>query len=302
MKLSHRVETLLLKGVAGSLAGLSWPRARERGARLGALVEILGIRRDVARANLALAFPEQPIHWRERVLDEHYKELGRVAAEYPRMAELAHAPREQVFARWQGTEHARAALAKGRGMIFLTGHLSNFELAGAAVAREFPMAFFAKPLSNPGAEAWVSTIRERAGLEVLQPGAGVRSVIRRLRAGGTVAMLADQDARRDGVFVPFFGKLASTASGPAWLSLATRAPIVFCTCARAADGRLELRMLPALEPDGDAGDPEAVRSLTAGHTALLETAVRERPAQWFWLHKRWKTRPPAASATLQKEA
>jgi len=301
MKFSHRVETLLLKGVAGSLAGLSWPGARERGARLGALVETLGIRRDVARANLALAFPEQPIPWRERVLDEHYKELGRVAAEYPRMAELARAPREQVFALWQGTEHARAALAKGRGMIFLTGHLSNFELAGAAVAREFPMAFFAKPLSNPGAEAWVSAIRERAGLEVLQPGAGVRSVIRRLRAGGTVAMLADQDARRDGVFVPFFGKLASTASGPAWLSLATRAPIVFCTCARAADGRLELRMLPALEPSGDAGDPGAVRSLTAGHTALLETAVRERPAQWFWLRKRWKTRPPAASATLPAE-
>jgi KDO2-lipid IV(A) lauroyltransferase len=301
MKLSHRFETLLLKGVVGSLAGLSWPAARERGARLGALVERLGIRRDVARANLALAFPEQPIPWRERVLDEHYKELGRVAAEYPRMAELARAPREQVFALWQGTEHARAALAKGRGMVFLTGHLSNFELAGAVVAREFPMAFFAKPLSNPGAEEWISAIRQRAGLDVLQPGAGVRNVIRRLRAGGTVAMLADQDARRDGVFVPFFGRPASTASGPAWLSLATGAPIVFCTCARAADGRLELRMFPALEPAGDAGDPEAVRALTARHTALLEAAVRERPAQWFWLHKRWKTRPPVASATLRTE-
>jgi len=301
MKLSHRFETLLLKGVVGSLAGLSWPAARERGARLGALVERLGIRRDVARANLALAFPEQPIPWRERVLDEHYKELGRVAAEYPRMAELARAPREQVFALWQGTEHARAALANGRGMVFLTGHLSNFELAGAVVAREVPMAFFAKPLSNPGAEEWISAIRQRAGLDVLQPGAGVRNVIRRLRAGGTVAMLADQDARRDGVFVPFFGRPASTASGPAWLSLATGAPIVFCTCARAADGRLELRMFPALEPAGDAGDPEAVRALTARHTALLEAAVRERPAQWFWLHKRWKTRPPVASATLRTE-
>src|SRR5204863_8283828 len=112
---------------------------------------------------------------------------------------------------------ARAALAMGRGMIFLTGHLSNFELAGAMVAREFPMVFFAKPLSNPSAEAWVSALRRRAGLDVMQPGAGVRGVIRRLRAGGTVAMLADQDARRDGVFVPFFGRLASTPTGPAWL-------------------------------------------------------------------------------------
>jgi KDO2-lipid IV(A) lauroyltransferase len=300
VRFSHRVETVLLKAVAGSLAGLPWPAARERGAALGTFVGRLGIRRDVARANLALAFPEQPIAWRERVLAEHYRELGRVAAEYPRMAELARAPREQVFGCWQGTEHARAALAMGRGMIFLTGHLSNFELAGAAVAREFPMAFFAKPLSNPGAEAWVTAIRRQAGLDLLRPGAGLRDVIRRLRSGGTVAMLADQDARRDGVFVPFFGRPASTPPGPAWFSLATGAPIVFCTCARAADGRLELRMSPPLVPQGDAGDAEAVRALTARHTALLEAAVRERPAQWFWLHKRWKT-PPLASDPHGKE-
>src|SRR5213075_692391 len=157
----------------------------------------------------------------------------------------------------------------------------------AMVAREFPMVFFAKPLSNPSAEAWVSALRRRAGLDVMQPGAGVRGVIRRLRAGGTVAMLADQDARRDGVFVPFFGRLASTPTGPAWLSLATGAPIVFCTCARAPDGRLELRFVRALVPEGEADDAQAVRALTARHTALLEAAVRERPAQWFWLHKRW---------------
>ena len=298
MKFSHRVETWLLESVAASLSGLSWPAARERGAALGALVGRLGIRRDVARANLARAFPERSQSWREHVLAEHYRELGRVAAEYPRMAELARAPREEVFACWQGDEHVRAALAMGRGMIFLTGHLSSFELAGAAVARDHPMAFFAKPLSNLGAEAWVAAIRRRAGLDVLQPGLGVRGVIRRLRAGGTVAMLADQDARGDGVFVPFFGTPASTPAGPAWLSLATGAPIVFSTCARAADGRLELRFAPALLPRGDAADPAAVLDLTARHTALLEAAVRERPAQWFWLHKRWKTPPPAASATM----
>jgi KDO2-lipid IV(A) lauroyltransferase len=291
VKLSHRLETLLLRAFAASLSGLSWPAAREQGARLGAAAGALGIRRRVARANLALAFPGQPEAWREHVLAEHYRELGRVAAEYPRMAKLARAPREEVFASWEGFEHARAAVAMGRGVIFLTGHLSNFELAGAAVAREHPLAFVAKPLSNPGAEAWVADVRRAAGVEVLPTGAGVRGVIRRLRAGGSVAMLADQDARRDGVFVPFFGRPASTAAGPAWLSLATGAPIVFCTCARAKDGRFELRLWPALTPEGDPGDSEAVRGLTARHTALLESAVRERPAQWFWLHKRWKTRP-----------
>jgi KDO2-lipid IV(A) lauroyltransferase len=300
VRFSHRIQTLFLKAVVSSLAGLSWPAARERGAALGALVGRLGIRRDVARANLALAFPEQAQAWREDVLAEHYRELGRVAAEYPRMAELARAPSGEVFAYWQGEEHARAALAMGRGMIFLTGHLSNFELAGAMVSQVFPMAFVAKPLSNPGAEQWVSAIRRSAGLDVLPTHVGVRGVVKRLRAGGTVAMLADQDARRDGIFVPFFGRAASTPAGPAWFSLATGAPIVFCTCARAADGRLEVRFSPPIVPQGEAGDAEAVRVLTARHTALLEAAVRERPAQLFWLHKRWKTAPPA-SATLIKE-
>jgi KDO2-lipid IV(A) lauroyltransferase len=248
----HRVET--------RFSGLSWPAARARGAALGSLVGALGIRRDVARANLALAFPQQPIAWRERVLAEHYRELGRVAAEYPRMATLARAPREQVFARWQGEEHPRAALAMGRGLIFVTGHVSNFELAAATVSRVFPLAVVVKPMSNPGAEAWVRALRLEAGLELLPVGLGMRGAIRRLRAGGALAMLADQDARRDGVFVPFFGRLASTAAGPAWLSLATGAPIVFCYSVRAPDGRFELSFDPPLVPSGDATPTPCARS------------------------------------------
>ena len=298
MRFSHRVETLLLKTVASSFSGLSWPAARERGAALGSFVGALGIRRDVARANLALAFPEQTQAWRERVLAEHYRELGRVAAEYPRIAELARAPREQVFAGWVGEEHVRAAAAMGRGVIFLTGHVSNFELGAAAVARDHPMALVFKPLSNPGAEAWVTAIRRSIGVELLPIGAGVRGAVRRLRSGGAIAMLADQDARRDGVFVPFFGRPASTAAGPAWLSLATGATIVFCTITREADGRFVLRFQPPLVPLGDAADAAAVRVLTARHTALLEAVVRERPEQWFWLHKRWKTAQPGGDGAV----
>jgi KDO2-lipid IV(A) lauroyltransferase len=181
-------------------------------------------------------------------------------------------------------------------VLFLTGHLGHFELYGAAFGRLMPMAILVKPLSNPGAEAWLSALRTAAGLELLPTGAGVRGVVRRLRAGGCVAMLGDQDARRNGVFVPFMGRLASTPTGPAWLSLATGAPMVFGTCLRAPDGRYAARLFPPLLPEGDAGDVEAVRALTARHTELLEREVRARPESWFWLHKRWKTAPPAGEA------
>jgi KDO2-lipid IV(A) lauroyltransferase len=296
MRASHVAETLLLRGAAGVLGALPRPEALACGAALGAAAGALGLRARVARDNLALAFPERDAAWRARVLREHYRELGRVAADYARLPRLVHAPRERVFASWEGEEHAHAARARGRGVLFLTGHLGHFELYGAAFGRLMPMAILVKPLSNPGAEAWLSALRTAAGLELLPTGAGVRGVLRRLRAGGCVAMLGDQDARRNGVFVPFMGRLASTPTGPAWLSLATGAPMVFGTCLRAPDGRYAARLFPPLLPEGDAGDVEAVRALTARHTELLEREVRARPESWFWLHKRWKTAPPAGEA------
>jgi KDO2-lipid IV(A) lauroyltransferase len=105
-------------------------------------------------------------------------------------------------------------------------------------------------------------------------------------------MLADQDARRAGVFVPFFGRPASTPAGPAAISLRSGAPIVMGFPRRLPDGRHILDIQPPFGVDG--GDsPEAVLDLTARHTACLESWVRMHPAQWFWLHRRWKTAPPA---------
>jgi KDO2-lipid IV(A) lauroyltransferase len=291
-RLAHLAETALLRAVAGLLGLLPRGLATGLGAALGGLALGLGVRREVARSNLARAFPDRDERWRARVLAQHYRELGRVAADYARLPALVHAPRERVFAAWRGEEHLHAARARGRGVLLLTGHLGNFELMGAAIGRLMPVAFLVKPLSNPGAEAWIARLRSRAGVDLLPIGAGVRGALRRLRAGGAVALLGDQDARRDGIFVPFLGTPASTPAGPAWLSLASGAPIVFGTCLRTGDGRYEVRVLPPIVPEGSADDPRAVESLTRRHTALLEAAVRERPESWFWLHRRWKTAPP----------
>jgi KDO2-lipid IV(A) lauroyltransferase len=225
------------------------------------------------------------------VLAAHYRELGRVAADYARLPALVRAPRERVFASWTGEEHLHAARARGRGVVFLTGHFGHFELFGAATGQMIPIAFMVKPLTNPGADTWLRELRSASGVEQLPIGAGVRGALKRLKAGGAVAMLADQDARRDGVFVPFFGTPASTPTGPAWLSLASGAPIVFGTCLRAPDGRYAAGFLPPIVPVGEASDPQAVRDLTRRHTALLEHAIRQRPESWFWLHQRWKTAP-----------
>jgi KDO2-lipid IV(A) lauroyltransferase len=289
VKPAHAFEAALARGAFAALDRLSWPRALGAGAALGDLVRVLGVRRRVAAANLALAFPEKSAQERERILVGHYRELGRIAAEYGRMPRLTHAPGDEVVARVDGLDALESL--RGRGAVLLTGHLGNFEMLGAWLARFNPVDFLVKPLSNPAVEETIARLRREAGAGTIPLGAGVKGVYRALRAGRWVALVADQDQRRHGVFVPFFGRLASTAEGPARLSLQLGAPIVFGAIRRQPDGRHHLRMDPPREPQGPASDAN-VLALTAWHAARLEQRIRESPEEWFWLHRRWKTPPP----------
>ena len=290
MKAGDRTVALLARGTMAGLRALSWERARAAGARLGDGVRGLGLRRRVARENLALAFPQWSVDERERVLREHYRELGRVAAEYAHLDRLARAPLGEVFVETSGIRVLDGL--RGRGAILLSGHFSNFELMGAMLARLNPVDFLVKPLSNEGVERFIAGRRAAAGVGCISTRDGTRGVYAALAAGRWVAILADQDAGRRGVFVPFFGRAASTAAGPARLSLKTGAPIVMGFAVRRPDGRFDLPVegpLELAEPEA----PDAVLRLTAHHVAVLEAQVRARPELWFWLHRRWKTRPPA---------
>ena len=292
MRAGDPLVTLLARGALGGLRALRWQAARAAGEHLGDGVRRLGLRRRVAEENLAVAFPAWSQAERQRVLREHYRELGRVTAEYAHLDRLARAPAGEVFADLSGLERLEAL--RGRGVVLLSGHYSNFELLGACVARLNPVDFLVRPLSNPGVEALVSGIRARAGVGCISTAEGTRGVYAALAAGRWVAILADQDARRRGCFVPFLGRPASTAVGPARVALRTGAPLVMGFAVRRPDGRFDLEVRgPLVAPDPEA--PDAVERLTALHAALLEERVRARPELWFWLHRRWKSRPPAAA-------
>ncbi len=295
---AHALEATALDVVWGASRALPWTLARGLGRSLGDLVRVAGVRRAVATANLARAFPDRDRAWRDGVLDAHFRELGRIAIEYARLPELVRADGDAVVAAVHGMAHLEAARAAGRGAILLTGHFGAFELLGAWLGRLNPVDFVVKPLTNPAVEARVQRLRRAAGVGTIALD-DVRRVFGRLRANGWVAMVADQDARRHGVFVPFFGTPASTATGPARIALRTGAPIVMGFPVRRPDGRFELHVEPPLPPPADGDD--AVRALTAAHTARLEHWVRRHPDHWFWLHRRWKTAPPpggAADASL----
>jgi Kdo2-lipid IVA lauroyltransferase/acyltransferase len=296
---SHAFEALLVRALTGGVQAMSWRASLGFGASLGGLAHRLGVRRRVAEENLALAFPERSAAERAEILRAHYRELGRVVVEYARLAELARAPRGRVFAEVRGFQHFEPL--RGRGAIMLTGHFGNFELGGAMLGQLHPVDVVVRPLSNARVEAILARERVRAGVGVISADRGIRRVYDALRGGRWIAMLADQDARRQGVFVPFLGRPASTALGPARISLATGAPIVMGFVTRGADGRMTLDIEPPLTVD-DPAAPDAALRLTALHVARLETWVRARPEMWFWLHRRWKTRPLANEPSAASHA
>ena len=208
-----------------------------------------------------------------------------MACEYVRLPDLVGAPPGDVVAEVRGLDHLIAARDAGRGAILLTGHFGHFELLAAYLGRTHPVDFVVKPLSNPGVEAWIDERRRRAGVGRIPVGAGVRRVFEALRDNRWVAMLADQDARGHGVFVPFLGRPSSTPVGPAEIALRTGAPLIMGFGTRRPDGRHELDVLPPLAAP-EAGRDGAALALTARHTACLEGWIRRHPASWLWLHRR----------------
>lgn len=297
MRAVHALEALLVGGLRAGVRSMSWRASLRLGAGLGDLAHGLGLRRAVAEENLALAFPERTAEARARILALHYRHLGQVACEYARLGELARAPEGEVIAAARGLEHVEAVWQEGRGAILLGGHYGTIELLGAWLGRRYPTDFVLKPLSNPGVDAIHARLVAEAGVGNIPVGAGVRRIFAALRQNRLVAMVADQDARGDGVFVPFMGRLSSTPVGPAAIALRTGAPIVMGFITRRPDGRHEIDFVPPLRPLAVEA-PDAVRTLTARHTACLEAWVRRHPEMWLWLHRRWKTPPPEGAGAL----
>lgn len=291
--LRHRVEHTAFRLARAVLSAMPEGLALRIGAGLGFVAgSVLRVRWSTVRENLQIAFPGQTATWRRRVARRSYLHVGREAVFLMRMKRWS---AERITGRMRvvGAEALRAEASRGEGVVILSAHHGNWELAGAAVAAlGFPLDVVGKGMTNGLFEADVFETRERLGMRVIEMSEAPRTVLRSLGRGRVVAMLSDQNAHRWGVFVPFFGRLAATPRGaalfairrsvPVFVGLATREP------GRGQRYRLELRRLEY----GVTGDLEAdtLALLTAYHESL-EEAILAAPEQYFWQHKRWKTRP-----------
>jgi KDO2-lipid IV(A) lauroyltransferase len=193
-------------------------------------------------------------------------------------------------------EPMRAALARGKGVIIVSAHLGNWELLARRIAMEgIPIKVVTRQSPDPAFNAITDSLRENAGYTVHPRGSSPRGLLKHLRENGVVAILADQKAD-DGVMVPFFGQSAGTVAGPAVLALKTGAAILPLFAPRRPDGTFGTVFLPEIDttPSGDTAAD--VARIMGDVTAAIESAVRQYPDQWLWLHDRWRL--PAAKAAM----
>jgi KDO2-lipid IV(A) lauroyltransferase len=195
-----------------------------------------------------------------------------------------------------GGEHLHGVMAEHGRALMLTAHLGNWEyLSAAHRIAGYPLAVVVRPLDAPVLQALADTMRRKTGVEIIDKRGALRPVLEALRRGRMIGILLDQNtSRREGVFVPFFGRAASTSRSMALLALRTRTPIVPIFIRREGPGRHRVVIEPPVPVPASTNDmEEAVVELTARCTAVIERAVRQTPEQWLWVHDRWRTRPPA---------
>lgn len=294
-RLEYALVWLTVKGVGA----LPRPLARAVGIVLGRMVYLLHFRlRRVGLKNLAMAMPEKSRREHARILRGVFTSLGRQLAEvclFPRYT------RENVgkVVVYDGFENFERALARGKGVLFLTGHLGGWELSSFAHSLHgYPLHIVIRPLDNIYLDQFIRHYRTMHGNATVDKDDFVRGLLSAMRAGQTVGILMDTNMTPpQGVFVDFFGIPACTASGMARIALRTDAAVVpGFTMWDPALRKYRLRFDPAVTLIRTGNDDADVVANTALFTKIIEEYVRRYPDQWLWVHRRWKTRPEGEKA------
>jgi KDO2-lipid IV(A) lauroyltransferase len=295
--LRYRLEYLGLRLVMGALGTLPLAVAMRLAAGVAALgIRVAGRVRRIGLRNLAIAFPEKSEAERMAILLGSYRNLGRMAAECAHLAEMTAANVRATVTPDDGpiwTNEIKPHLEK-QGVLILTGHFGNWEMCAYAYGLlGNPVTLVHQTIKNPLVDDYVERMRSGGGTRLFRKQEAARSVLRALKERKLVVLPLDQNqSRRTGIFVDFFGLPANTNDGLARIALRTGAPIYPAFLLRdGASARHRIVFLPRVEIASMADRDSAARELTQRCTAVLESMIRQHPDHWLWTHKRWRTRP-----------
>ncbi len=287
----------LTKSLVGCFLLLPQGVAIQLGRLIGWLLRnILHFRHQVVEGQMKMVYghrksPEEI----SRLVRLQYQHLGLLLMEMLRLPGISRR-KHPLPLRLSGMENVDAALAKGKGVIIVSGHIGNWELGGITLANSgYKVYAIGKEMKSEAGEIMKQMIRDDNGLLTIARRNSLRQILRALKDNSVLIIVIDQNMTvRDGIFVDFFGQAACTMTAAAVLAERTGAAVLTGSTWRTDDLlHHEGMILPELRITDAPEQHEAkIHHLTQAYSKALESLIDQHPEQWLWLHKRWKTRPP----------
>ena len=283
MRFHHKFNYTSLILFSSWLRSLSETERNRLGIRIARFgYYLLSLRKKDSLKNIATAFPEKSDSEQNMILKKTYSFFAKSFMQFLSLPKSY----RYIDIEVEGQELLDGALEKGHGIILATGHFSKWEIMSAWLGYSgYPCVAVAQRQKNRGADIFFREFREITGMRIIYRKSSLKNMYRILKENKILILASDQDAKQRGVFVNFFNKPASTPKGVARFHLETGSDIFFISCYVEQNGKHKLQIQPVV-PEGES----TVKSITQAFTTLLEKKVREFPEQYFWFHRRWKTK------------
>ncbi|MFH1616125.1 MAG: lysophospholipid acyltransferase family protein [Planctomycetota bacterium] len=243
--------------------------------------------------NLRASYPDKDRAWHEHVGQRSFEHIAMLAMDMILTPGLVKKDNWRRYSRFTNCERAKWMMKEGRGLIMLTGHYGNFEIVGYMLGLfGFNVYSIARPLDNRFINRYILGVRQRKGQKIIEKKGAAEIMGNLVNKGATICFIADQDAGKKGIFVDFFGRKASTYKSIGLLAITNNMPIGVGTC-RQEYGKfffdIEVNRIILHEEWTDKEDP--LGYVTQEYNKAIEEGIRRDPTQYWWLHRRWKTRP-----------
>jgi Kdo2-lipid IVA lauroyltransferase/acyltransferase len=298
-KMKHFAEYALIRGAAAAASVLPRPARRAIGRSLGSLVYALDARhRNITLENVEMSFGEEKSRAEKQSIAEGaFRHFGAMLFEMITLGRPAWKELEPRF-EFEGAERFEEARRRGKGVILVTAHFGNWELHAIAHGYRFgKIHLVAREQDNTYLNRWLEEIRGISGNQTVYKNRALAQMRKLMRDGETVAIVTDQNVHlQDAVFVDFFGRQAATTPVAGWFALKTGAALVPAFSYPMASGRYRAVYENALDLDRyrNLDKVAALAAVTQELASIQERHIRSRPECWLWMHRRWRTRPPAS--------
>ncbi|AQQ09288.1 Lipid A biosynthesis lauroyl acyltransferase [Sedimentisphaera cyanobacteriorum] len=290
----HYIEYLGVRLAAGVLHTLGVRRSLRLAMKIGEIMwDHYPKGRKKAVENLRSSFPEKDEEWIKQTCIKSFQHLVMLAVDVFFTTKLVRRDNWRDYAEFINAERAKWLMAEKKGLIMLTGHYGNFEIMGYLMGLfGFDVYSIARPIDNPFVNKWLYSVRERHGQHIINKKGAAKVMPELVKKGATLGFIADQNAGRKGIFVDFFGKPASTYKSIGLLAITENLPVVVGVCRqRMGEFFFEIECGRIITPAEWQDKENPLKWLTQEYSGELEKLIRKAPEQYWWIHRRWKTRP-----------